>query len=151
MHLVLPWNSPTVFNSPSSVKQSKVLSETQGNLFLVNFYKIQRNLTKFQYTMAKNKHSHSQREEWGVQQGKMRAKKDQHPAGQTPNPAALCPASGAHGGLPRTWVVTPLQFCHLQQTLLLYWVGSTPCLQLSSGYIEPTILAPPTSWGPCAT
>ncbi|EGW01976.1 hypothetical protein I79_009947 [Cricetulus griseus] len=30
----------------------------------------------------------------------MRPKKDPPPAGQTPNPAALCPASGAHDGIP---------------------------------------------------
>lgn len=91
-----------------------------------------------------NGHPHPQMEGWGEQQGNMRPKKDQQPVGQTPNPAALCPASGAHDGI--TWASkgfgnssSAIDCTHS------FCLGLTPLHACSFPPVVPTVLTPPPS------
>lgn len=83
--------------------------------------------------MAKNKHPHSQKEEWGVRQGKMRPKKRPTPSRANTKSCSSMSSIWCSSGLQRALVVPALQLGHLQHTQLLSWAGSTPVLQLPLG------------------
>lgn len=98
--------------------------------------------------MAKKKNSHSQQEEWELQQARVCPKKDRHPAGQRSDPAALWPASGAHDGL--LWISKGLgsprsPALPFAATSLWGWHGS-----MHGAFLRrwPTVLVPSTSWDP---
>lgn len=82
----------------------------------------------------------------GAISGKLWLKQKQNPAGQTANPVALCPASGALGGIIwalMDWGIPDFLGFFARVSCLMDWPQSVPAIFFSE---HPTTLASPVSW-----